>query len=761
MSASGLRRWLCAVGMVLLSFPVLLAGADVPRFGRIAIPRIDSPPRLEDFLDMHPTPRLARKFVKVDHLTQRIPTDGAPSSEKTEIYLAYDAKNLYAIFLCFDSEPNKIRARLSRRDDLIDDDSVEVMLDTFHDHRRSYTFLSNPLGVQADGLWTEGQGFDFSFDTVWESQAKITDRGFVVWMAIPFRSLRFASSDPQTWGIILNRGIPRKNEDTFWPPYSIRVAGRLNQEGEATGLENISPGRNLQFIPYGIFRSFRELDLRDPNQPTYLQRNAYGRVGLDAKAVLKDKFVLDATVNPDFSQVESDEPQITLNQRFEVFFPEKRPFFLENSNYFVTPINLLFTRRIADPKYGLRLTGKDGPWAVGMLAADDAAPGQVLPPSDPNAGKHAYFMIGRASYDLGRQSTLGAMFTDREFAGSYNRVGGLDGRFRLNTNWIAQFQAVASSTLNLDGTYQAGPAFEVLTSREGLHFNYAFDYTNRSDGFVTQTGFDPQPDIHNLFHEVKYLFRPEGGKLLSWGPVVDIYHTFDHQGNYLNSGYIPAIQFEFPGQTFLTLLYAKEMELLRPRDFPVLPDNHRYVRHTTEVTFKTAYYRPIAFQADVRWGTRINYDAPVGEIPFLAGRTSVAATVTVRPTRGLRVDNTYLLLRLHDRAGGQGAMNDHIIRSKWNYQFTRALSFRFIGQYEGVLTNPSFTSLKTAKNFNADFLITYLVRPSTALYIGYNSNLENVLSPLGADPNGELLRGTRFVNDGRNLFVKASYLFRF
>jgi len=344
--------WACAL---IAAVPVSLVAAGPPNFGKIAIPRVSSPPPIEAFLDMKPSPLWQDKLAEVKGLIQRIPHDGEPSSQKTEVYLGYDDKNLYAIFICFDTEPQKIRARLSRREDIIDDDSVEIMLDTFNDHRRAYAFLSNPLGVQADALWTEGQDFDFSFDTVWDSQGKITDRGFVVWISIPFRSLRFPSSDPQTWGILLNRGIPRNNEDTFWPQYSSRIAGRLNQEGQATGLEGISPGRNLQFIPHGIFRSFRELDLRDPFNPTYTQRAAYGQVGLDGKAVLKDKFVLDATINPDFSQVESDEPQVTVSQRFEVFFPEKRPFFLENSNYFDTPINLFFTRRIAQPQYGHRL----------------------------------------------------------------------------------------------------------------------------------------------------------------------------------------------------------------------------------------------------------------------------------------------------------------------------------------------------------------------------------------------------------------------
>jgi len=582
-----------------------------------------------------------------------------------------------------------------------------------------------------------------------------------VWMAIPFRSLRFASNDPQTWGIILNRGLPRSNEDTFWPPYSSRIQGRLNQEGAVTGLSSISPGRNLQFIPYGIFRSFRELDLRDPNRPVFDQRHAYGRLGLDAKSVLKDKFVLDATINPDFSQVESDEPQVTVNQRFEVLFPEKRPFFLENSNYFNTPINLVFTRRIVDPKYGLRLTGKDGPWAVGLLMADDASAGETIPRSDPNASKHAYFGIGRVSYDLGRQSNVGAIFTDREFAGSYNRVGGIDGRLTLNTNWVTTFQGVVSSTLNTDGTYQAGPAAEVTAQRQGLHFTYNFDYSDRSNGFVTEPGFDPQPDIHNIVQHFQYTFRREGSTLISWAPIFDTYETFDHGGNHLNSGFSPAMQVELKGQTYITLLYAKEMELLRPKDFAVLPANNRYVRHTTEVTVNTNYYRAVSLKMDVRWGTRINYDAPTGQIPFLAGRTSVNTTLTVRPSRKLRVDNTYILFRLHDRMGGVGSMNNHIIRSKLNYQFTRALSFRFIGQYNSLLTNPTFTSLQTAKDFNADFLVTYLLRPSTAIYVGYNTNRENLLNPLAADIDGNLLRGPRYINDGRNFFVKASYLLRF
>ena len=763
---SGWRSWVCAAAAMACFLPRLW-GAP-PEFGHITIPRVSHPPVLEDFLEMKPNPAWEGKLAKVERFIQRTPSDGAPVSQPTEAYLGYDDTNLYAIYICFDQEPQKIRARLSRREDIFDDDSVELMLDTFHDRRRAYAFFSNPLGVQADAIWTEGHEWDFSFDTVFDTQAKLTDQGFIVWMAIPFRSLRFASNDLQTWGILLDRDVRRNNESSFWPQYSSRVLGRLNQEGTADGLERISPGRNLQLIPYGLFRSFKEPNLRDEEHPVYSQRDAFGQIGLDAKAVLKDKFVLDATANPDFSQVESDEPQVTVDQRFEVFFPEKRPFFLENANYFETPIDLLFTRRIADPRWGVRLTGKDGPWAIGLLAADDSAPGQNVPLSDPLAGKNAFFTVARVSRDIGKESSIGVMYTDREMDGYFNRVGGIDGRLKLNSNWVASFQGVVSSTINPEddtfqttGAYQAGSAAEVTLDRAGRNLNYSLEYEDRSPNFRTLSGFDPQPDIHNLYQRVQYSFRPEGRHLISWGPMFETYQTFDHEGNRINSGYFPSLKAEFIGQTFFTVLYAREMERLRPQDFSVLPDIQKYVRNTTEFSVDTSYYRPISFHADYRFGTRINYDPPDNVIPFLAKRSSATATLTLRPNKSLKVDNTYIFFRLYNRLGPTGSLNDHIFRSKWNYQLTRQLSVRFIGQYDTLLANPNFTWLQTLKNFNADFLITYLVHPSTAIYVGYNSDLANVLSPLQADAEGDLLRGSRLVNDSRNLFVKASYLFRF
>src|SRR5271155_4261380 len=280
-------------------------------------------------------------------------------------------------------------------------------------------------------------------------------------MAIPFKSLRFPSTKRQDWGIILYRGIVRKNEDAFWPQVSYKVQGRLGQAATLEGLEGISPGGDIELIPYGILRGFRGLDQRDPYNPYFQNAVAQGQTGMDAKFVIHDHFVLDMTANPDFSQVESEDPQITVNQRFEVYFPEKRPFFLENEDYFRTPIDLFFTRNIQDPSAGIRLTGKEGPYSVGLMATDDRGPGLAVPsfcpPTSPIcssllSGDRSYFTIARVSRDIFKQSSVGAVYTDWECptTGEFNRVGGVDTRLRFNANWSLDGQAVVSSS-NLQG----------------------------------------------------------------------------------------------------------------------------------------------------------------------------------------------------------------------------------------------------------------------------------------------------------------------
>ncbi len=790
----------------------------------LSIPRLPHGPTLDDFIEMQPHGEIALQMAKVTGFTQRNPHDGEAVSEKTEAYLGYDQKNLYAVFVCFD-DPGKVRARMSRREDIYDDDQVEIILDTFHDRRRGYAFQTTPLGVQWDAIWTEAsreeetQGhFDTSFDTVWDSRGRVTSRGFVVWIAIPFKSLRFPAKKVQEWGIILYRGITRKTEDTFWPHISYKVEGRLGQAATLTGLEGISPGRDIELIPYGVTRGFRALDTRDPTNPYFQKANLQGQPGMDGKFVFHDHFTLDVTANPDFSQVESEDPQITVNQRYAVYFPEKRPFFLENEDYFRTPMDLFFTRNIGDPSAGIRLTGKDGPYSLGVMASDDRSPGLAVPDYSTFSGVRSYFTAARVSRDIFRQSNVGLLYTDWQCptSGEFNRLGGADTHLKFNSNWTLDGQAVTSSSnLNLNceanlypfssgnrgnGDHYAGPAERTELRRDGLHFTYDGTYSDITPGFVSIPGFINRVDIRETQQEVDYRFRPKSGWIVDWGPSLTTRYDFDHTGLRLDTDYYPYMAIQGRGQTIIYLRpYEETRERLRPQDFCfygyslycslTTPSNQDYHEHTSGAAFQTGYFKKATLFASYYWGDAVNFIAlppataasttPYNQ-PFVAHEETAQAGLTIRPMKPLKIENTYLFERLRatdqtlafERSQipgiGRGILNDHIIRSKWNWQFTPQLSLRLILQYNSLLAGTPgvgspYTYLPTSKQFNADFLITYLVHPGTAIYVGYNSDLQNldVVRATTGIPGYVSNTRTGFLNDSRQFFVKASYMFRF
>ena len=747
----------------------------------VSVPRVTEPPRLEDFLEMRPSAKWEGKLAKVDNFIQRLPSDGQPSTQKTEAYLGYDDRYFYCIFVAFDSEPSKVRGNRTPRDNVTGDDKLDLFLDTYHDRRRAYVFTVNAYGHQMDGLWTEGprNQYDDTWDAVWESRGQLTEQGFVTWIAVPFKSLRFPATEEQTWGIVLVRWIVRNNESATWPRVSTRIEGRMSQEATLQGLRGISPGHGDMLIPYAYTRSFRTLDQSIPTEPFFQSKTLEPRVGADAKLVLKQSFSLDMTVNPDFSQVESDQPQITVNRRFEAYFPEKRPFFLENPSFFETPLNLLFTRNIADPQFGVRLTGKRGPYAIGALFADDRSPGESVAAGDPLYDKRAFFTVVRVNRDIFRQSTVGLIFTDRELAGTFNRVGGLDTRFKLHKNWWVTAQAVASSTTLPGGARSAGPAYKTQARFDGRTFYSNAEYNDLSPGFNTLTGFIStetverpinvgrtitrpplRTDMRGASEIAMYRFRPEGKHLISWGPTAFINPVWDHHGNRLDMYQDYTMSWEFTGQTAFELYYQADQEMLRPQDFAGLTANQVYSHHRQGAYFETALLTQLALKADYSQGAQLNVVPPSGQLPLLANLSQASLSLVVRPERHLRIENTYLLDRLVDRTTGESVFNNDIIRSVWTWQFNRKLSVRVIPQYNSVLANPARTSLGTSKNFNADFLVTYLLNPFTALYIGYNRNMDN-LELLPYTPYNQLLRTQGLLTDGHQFFVKFSYLFNF
>jgi hypothetical protein len=780
------RFWVAAV----VALTPLLARAT----SDVQVPRVTTPPRLEDFEDMKPH-GAATELRKISGFTQQQPSDGKPATQPTDVYIGYGVANLYVVWVCWDSEPRAVRAHLTRREAVSppDDDYVELTVDTFHDHRHGFLFDVNPLGMQADALYTEGSGADYSFDTVWDSRGRLTSKGFVIWMSIPFRSLRFHPTNGELWGVTFMRYIAHNDEVDYWPYVSSRISGILNQEGTLSGMQDISPSHNMQFIPYASFRNFRAVDTRDPTQPRFKQIDAQGKAGLDSKFVFHDSLVLDTTINPDFAQVESDQPQNTINQRFEVFFPEKRPFFLENANFFGdTNIGvyrlsqLLFTRRIADPTFGLRLTGKQGPWNLGFFVADDRSPGLLVPDFSPLAGKRAYFAVGRVSHDFGDQNSVGLVYTDREFAGFFNRVGGIDANFRLNKNWTSWFRTVVSSTTppppepgstpSLPGStssstpgYQFGRNTEAVLNDIGRRFSYELTFQDITPNFHTDTGFVPRTDIRNASQYFHFYWRPEGKHLVFFGPEANSTNLWDHQGVAVQQIYSFDWVFDFKPNLIIAPIIGYETDTLRPNDFSGLPDNHKYVQHVVGFVVKGSPLSKLTFNTKVIRDGTVLIDVPAGQLPITGNETAITQTMSLKPIHRLQIDNTYILDRVLNGAVHHAAFNNHIIRSKWNYQFTPALSLRFITQYNGLLANPAQSSLTTTKNLNFDFLITYLPHPGTAVYVGYNSNLENLVpglcdqlpSSTSCIPNGPgPVRGNGFINDGRQLFVKISYLFR-
>ena len=726
----------------------------------LTIPRLAHAPTLDDFAALEPAQSVNETMVRVEGLKQRTPRDGAPISERTTVYLGYNDTSLFAVFVCHDRLAGTIRTRLMNRDQIgADEDSVALQLDTFHDRKHAYGFQVNPLGVQKDGIWTEGKTWDFSFDTVWESEGRLTTNGYVVLITVPFKSLRFPPTPVQEWGILLFRGIPRTNEEAFWPQYSSTVAGRLQQAGTLNGLTIVSSGAHAQFAPYTSSSSSRSIDPHGQSDQFVDRRNDLN-TGLDSKFIIRNNLVLDTTVNPDFSQVESDEPQATVNQRFEVFFPEKRPFFTENSSYFDTPINLLFTRRIRDPQMGARLTGKVGRYAVGALLTDDRSPERTGFSGDATGDGSALVGLVRVSRDLGRESSLGILSGVRRLDRRSNTVGGVDGRFKLGAKWVTAFQAVASATDLPDGRRLAGPAYQASLQRSGRTLLYSAQYDDRSSGFHTGAGFVSRVGIRELTQMMSYRFRPEGRRFVAWGPDLTVDDVWDHANRRLDGTYVGRLTGEFARQTTLSVSHTIKRERLRPSEFPVLSSSMDVVEPDDGVSFATSLIPHLGVSGQITSGTSANFLPVPSMRPFAAQRHAATLVVSVRAAK-LTVDSSALFTQLGDASRSRFVFAERIVRTKWNYQFSRAWSLRTIVQLDAVSANPALTSLRSSQRLNSDLLLSYLPHPGSAIYVGYNHDLAGRDSTL--TESAQINRRTldRFINDSRQFFVKVSYLLRF
>lgn len=700
----------------------------------VSIPKIDHPLRIEafeavDYADVGP-------LAHITGYRQRAPHDDEPVTEPTDAYLAHDGERLYIVVVAGYRDPSRMRAHLVRREDNESDDFVNVLLDTSNDQRRGYMFGTNAYGIQWDALWTEGQGYDKTVDFLWETTTRRTANGYVAMFSIPFSSLRFPDSQVQEWRLMLGRGIQSADDESFWPRFSTRVEGRLNQAG-VIRLTQVTGGHGYNIIPSVISHA-----QRSRSEAGWSALSGQVDASVDAKAVFRDRIVVDATVNPDFGQVESDEPQVTVNQRFEVFYPEKRPFFLENASYFQTPINLVFTRRIEAPTAGVRLTTKTGPYAVGaMLVGDDPVSGE----------DGALFAIARVSRDVFHQGSLGALITHRAQGANVNDVAGIDGRLKLNANWTTLWQVARSQTA-VDGRSSSGSAWQADVNRAGRSFTYKASASGRSPDFLTEVGYSPRADVIHSQQEVSYRFRPESGALLAWGPTSTLGASWDYDGTRLEWSRSYGVIAELRRQTSIAVTMVQSDPTLRPKDVLGLAAVTTFSTARPAISVSSTPSSSMMFTLDATAGTDVNYVPALGQLPTVVNFDSIEVTGLVRAGRQLSIQSSYLFTQLARRETGESVLTNHLVRTRWHLQLSSRTSVRAIVRYERTVASASLTSAPGTGNVNADVLFTWMLNPWTALYAGYNGN--------ATEPSR--LGGVRqpFRRDADQLFVKLSYLWR-
>ena len=459
------------------------------------------------------------------------PQDNVPAPVETAVRLTYDENNLYIGFRAYDPEPEAIRARYADHDQCWRDDLVGVGLDTFNDGQRSLLFVANPLGSQYDAIRTNENGETGSWDAIWHSVGTIDALGYTVEMAIPFSSLRFQRSDgDQTWGIRLNRVYPR---DQRYFITATKEDRNNSCEGcqypKMVGFEGIRPGTSLEIIPTitGIATESRDVDsMKNINSPTpefeLTQKEA--QIGLTLGWGVTNSLTLNGTINPDFSTVETDAPQIDINEPFAIFYPEKRPFFTEGIDFFRTPLDLVYTRNIRDPSWGAKLTGKEGANTMAAFLTSDELTNLIIPGVESSTlvsmNSPSLASVLRYSRDFGRASKIGAIATLREGDEYFNRVAGADANIRLTgkDTITAQFLGsqtqypshVAEDNDQLSETFD-GTALKLHYSHAERSFEACAGYDDISDGFRADLGFIPQVGYKGAHTSGRYIWYPKNG----------------------------------------------------------------------------------------------------------------------------------------------------------------------------------------------------------------------------------------------------------
>ena len=727
------------------------------------IPRLEASVQVDGSLD---EPAWA-EATRLTGFWQYQPVDGRPAEEETAVLVWYAPDAIHFGIIARDRNPSAIRATVADRDNIDSDDQVIIDLDTFHDRRRAFFFGVNPLGAQTDGVRSEGAGqvssltpgsTDKNPDFTWESKGRITDQGYVVEIRIPFKSLRYPAGGEMAWGINVTRVVQRTGYTDTWTDVRRANASFLGQEGAIGGLHDLRRGVAIEAQP---FVAATANGSRDAASGSFARDDLDPDAGLNLRLGFTS-YSLDATLNPDFSQVESDEGQVTVNERFALFFPEKRPFFLEGIELFGSPQTLVYTRRIVNPKAGAKFTGKLGQLGVAHLTAVD----------ETGVGD-AWFNITRLRRDFGRNSIAGVTFINRDQGGSHNRV--LAGDFRYVWGlYYAQVQYGASFTRDGAGSRTA-PIWQAEYDRTGRSWGFNYLIKGLGRGFDDQAGFVNQlrSDVVNAHaYNRLTLYGARGAALEN----LTVFFGPQRTWLYGDFGFRPALEGDEQVDATFQLRGGWELNGHFERDFVNFQDSS-YAGYTIGSAGGPAY-RPADDFSGFVWETRVTtptWRQLGANVQYRRGRAAIfeegatgkgwqlTGEVDVRPASTVRMALTGTVFRL-DRLGGGEFARSTIPRLKVEYQPSRALFFRAIGEYrserraallDAGTGQPLFVAgaAQPATEFNGlrlDLLASFEPTPGTVAFLGYGSSLET---------DGEF-NWSRLRRRSDGFFVKLAYQLR-
>lgn len=740
--------------------------------------RTDTPPRIDGALD----DAVWKTATRITKFVQERPDEGDPATEQTEIYVAYDNGQMYFGIYAHYSNPSLARTNRSDRDQMFRDDLVAFYFDPFSDEQRAYVFAVNGYGVQGDLLVSAGVnsglpggggvpsggggggggggasgggggggsgggggggggGFggpnapgnlgDPSWDALFYSSGKLVSDGWTAELAIPFKSLRYPSRPDgaaHRWGFQIQREIKSKNESAVWSPISRDVMGFIAQMGTLEGMTNLSKSHNLEILP--TFTAVNRRALDTTGGPDALDTILEG--GINAKYGVTSNLTADFTANPDFSQIESDLPQIEVNQRFPLFYPEKRPFFLEGQEIFQVrgPATVIHTRTIVDPRLGAKLTGKIGKTTVGVMVADDEAPGKLDDPADPAFGLTAGIAMARVRYDMYAESFIGAVATDREFSDSYSRLGGLDGQLKFGRNHRLGFRALTSDRRGLDGVQNTGSLLDVGLVKEGRNLSYMLIHFEVHPEFGTDTGFVRRVDTKETIANAGYRWWPENW-IVNWGPRGQYLRGYNFKGDLQDEIVDANVSAQFDKNVFFMVGAIHGLERYLDVDFT-------RTRYWVAGNVNTS--RRIGLGGFYGWGDQVRYQ----EDPFLGRGANYNLFINVRPVTRLQSQINLSGSYLDDPRISSEVFDIKILRALTTFQFSDRLLARNILEYN--------TYDKTA---GANLLFTYRVNAGTVFYIGYDDRYRQ-----GNLINADVFRTTRLERTNRAIFTKLQYLFR-